>query len=379
MWLGHCLFLCAALTATAVKVDVQGSLTLGSQVAEFLADNLQDEFLDELSGRRTMTDALGELIKVVKQMRPCKNATVCTPKLEKFIIEYVTDLTTGIKTVFDGVLEDELCKVKYFEKCLKHVRKVVSSAALDTDEVHRWINVLKKISGIYLEQATSLARQGLDTAEKKEEAMHSLKQQLVFTITDLEKNYENILCKEFRLCPYQFDVTIYLQLLLNLIRTMKENNVRLFLNQFKKKFLHTAMFTDDVVMKINFEEVLREMLLNKTIDTKGIVLSIADVVQKRLAGTESTERDATLLQMILSDMDHIYVSNKDEHIEKFLDVVKTWLKSEDDVTLGDGMEAFCNSLAAHFQNHPKEIIFKLQTEAQVFLGLTAHYTPPAMR
>ncbi|XP_063546225.1 uncharacterized protein LOC134754079 [Cydia strobilella] len=378
MWLKRCLFLCGALSA-AVKVDLQGSLTLGSEVAEFLEYNLQEEFPDGLSGRRANTDALEELVKIVKHMRPCKNATVCTPKLEKFIIEYASDLTTSIKTVFDGVLEDELCKVKYFQKCLKHVRKVVRTAASDADEVYRWINVLKKISGVYLKQGVLLTKQGLDKAERKEQATNVLKQQLVFTITDIEKKYEMILCTEFGLCPYQFDTTIYVQLLLNFIRNMKENNVRLFLNQFKRKYLHAPMFTEDVLMKKNFEEVLKEMLLNKTIETKEIILSIADVVQKRLAARASRERDATLLQMILSDMDHLYVNNKDEHIEKFMDVLKAWLKSEDDDALGDGMEAFYNSLASHFLNQPSEIVFKLQTEAQVFLDLTAYYTPFATR
>ncbi|XP_061723531.1 uncharacterized protein LOC133529745 [Cydia pomonella] len=379
MWLKRCLFLCVALTAAAVKVDLQGSLTLGSEVADFLAHNFQEEFLGGVNARRANTDALEELIKVVKHMRPCKDSSVCTPKLEKLIIEYVSDLTTGIKAVFDDVLEDELCKVKYFQKCLKHVRKVVRDAASDADEVHRWINILKKISGVYLEQGVLLAKQGLDNADKREQATNALKQQLVFKITDIEKKYEMILCNEFRLCPYQFDATIYVQLLLNLIRNMKENNVRLFLNQFKKKYLHAPMFKEDVIMKKNFEEVLKEMLLNKTIETKAIVLSIADVVQKRLAGTQPRERDVRLLQMILSDMDHIYVNNKDEHIEKFLDVVKDWLKSNDDNALGDGMEVFYNSLASHFLNQPSEIMFKLQTVAQVFLEVTAHYTPPASR
>ncbi|XP_063393368.1 uncharacterized protein LOC134678653 [Cydia fagiglandana] len=371
MWLKRCLFLCAALSAAAVKVDLQGSLTLGSEVAEFLAHNLKEEF-QEPDGRRANIDALEELVKIVKHMRPCKNATnFCTPKLEKLIIEYVSDLTTSIKTVFDDVLEDELCKVKYFQKCLKHVRDVVKTAASGDDEVYRWINVLKKISGDYLQQGLLLAKQGLDKVEAKEEATNVLKQQLVFTITDIEKKYEIILCKDFRLCPYQFDATIYVQILLNLIRNMKENNVRLFLSQFKKKFLHAPMFTEDVLMKKNFEEVLRDMLLNKTIDTKGIVVSIADDVQKRLAATESSERDAALLQIILSDMDHMYVNNKDEHIERFLDVVKAWLKSDDDNALGDGMEALYNGLASHFINQQSEIVFKLQTEAQVFLELTA--------
>ncbi|XP_063372546.1 uncharacterized protein LOC134660696 [Cydia amplana] len=381
MWLKRCLvFLCGALSAAAVKVDLQGSITLGSDVAEFLSHNLQDELIDGLSARRANTDAMEELVKIVKQMRPCKNTTICTPKLEKFIIEYVSDLTTSVKKIFDGVLEDELCKVKYFQKCLKHVKPVVRTAASDADnEVYRWINVLKKISGVYLQQGVLLTKQGLDKAEREEQATNVLKQQLVFEITDIEKKYEMILCKEFRVCPYQFDATIYVQLLLNLIRNMKENNVRLFLNQFKRKFLHAPMFEEDDIMKKNFEGVLKEMLLNKTIETKEIVLSIADVVQKRLASTESRERDATLLQMILSDMDHIYVNNKDEHIEKFLDVVKAWSKSEDDDALGNGMEALYNSLASHFLNQPSEIVFKLQTEAQVFLGLTAHYTPLALR
>lgn len=359
-----------------VKMDVEGTVSIGKDVMETLSGFLGST---SLNGRRFLRpESEDPIIIAVRTTSLCHNLAFCQ-HISKLVEEFITTLALSLKTVLNQMLPKSFNDI-VFEQHLKHYvdvsKNVLESANTKIKEdlqVYYWIDTIKVICSRFLEMSAIIVMEAnpKEVAKVKDE----LNRKLILATVLVEMKYQTKLCADHDICVKSYKVTESLNNLLKGLNASDSDKVRLFIKYFYETLFDTAFYTH-VGEKIGnvLQVILNDMVYSSEVPAKDILSTLQKIVEARVDAIETRKNvkmshDASLVHVILSDMDHIYSTHTSEPFKQFFKHFYDWFQ-EVDVTMGRAIREVMKDIGAKFQTVPDNLLVKLIGEVRVFLDIT---------
>ncbi|XP_047540571.1 uncharacterized protein LOC125073670 [Vanessa atalanta] len=384
-------FLCCSIiilvltnTSNSVKLDMEGTISLGKDVVQSLSSFLGGG----LNYRRSMTPVGDEdnVTTLVRTTALCKDLQFCVP-MWNFIEEYVIVLTNSIQTILSGILEDSFKmfifegQLKLYLEIVRHILENTDAKISEDNKIYYWIDTMKNICSKFQEMSSIFIKEEFQIDPNKiNEVKKELNHKLIIATVLVEMKYQIELCSKHNICVESFEVTTALNTLLERFKSLSDEKVRQFI-----KYVYEALFETPFYSYINEETahelqvILNDMAYSKEVSTKDLLLTIQGIVKTRL-DTITTNRDeklyhdALLIHGILSDMDHIYSVHKSKQFAMFFENFIIWIDSLD-FQLDKDIRLVMRDIGENLWAVPDNLLVKLTNEVKVFLELTVDPIP----
>ncbi|XP_045760795.1 uncharacterized protein LOC123864424 [Maniola jurtina] len=364
--------------ANSVKVNIEGTVSLGKDVMDILTQFLSSSYL---SGRRSLVPVPEDpIVVIVRTAVLCRNLAFCQ-HLRNFVEEYLAVLAMSLKTVLNQMLSENVNDIT-FEQQLKHYLEITSNIlehantkVTEDNKVYYWIDTIKKICARFQEMASIFVMEKLQANPKQvNKIKDELNRKLIIATVLVEMKYQTKLCKEYSICIKSYEVTKSLNTLLEIFKTTQDDKVRLFIKYFYETLFDTAFYThlnENTAHELQI--ILNDMAYSSEVPTKELLLTVQKIVEARLKAIETNNdlkmtHDALLVHVILSDMDHIYSVHKSDQFKQFFQHFYNWLVS--DVTMGKVIRQVVKDVSAELKTAPDDILVKIINEVKAFLEIT---------
>lgn len=364
-------------TSSSLKVNLEGTLSLGSEVLSSLSEFLGK---NDMKTRRSMDPVAGEdtLIDIIKTSVLCRELDFCLP-LRKFIDEYVITLTKSIENILKDSLGEAFQKDIYEEQLKNYlviIRYILEENNMKITEdktSYFWTNTIKQMCAKFQEMAAILISEELQSEISKNNAKKSLNHKVIVTAVLIELKYQAKLCTEHNICIKAHDVTKSLYTLLEQLDNLSEEKIRLFIKYFYEALFETTFYSHLNQMTAHELQVtLNDMAYSEDVPTKDILSTMKKIVKLRLKSIQTNElltlpNDAYLVHIILSDMDHFYSEYK-EPFGNFIQYFINWAISN--VRIDKQIVQVLKEMERELWTVSDDLLMKLMNEVKIFLELT---------
>ncbi|XP_041973903.1 uncharacterized protein LOC121729450 [Aricia agestis] len=355
------LFLIAISPSLAVNVSIEGTLNLGK---EFL-DNLAERVVNSVgSSRRSMLPAQEDKItsmirhSLFKATSDCENCS-----LYKFIEEYLIVITKTMRRVLNKSLGSQFIDEDYRNQVQEYVEyiKEVLLDSTDENKPSYWIVTIKIINSKFQQLILVYA----------EDDDKDLRHKLVLATVILENNYLNTLCVEHGVCSTKNKLSSALLSILSELTKAPYRKMKSFLRSLYEAVFETkfySLMSDDFAhhLQVQFYEFVET-------PQRRILMDFQKILEDHLNGSvvEHTPRHVDLIRAILSDLDIIYVVQSSVPFTEFLESFYVFLKSDVQLNMPKillEIQKVISALATDFFN-------KLYNQVQVLLDIFLSKVP----
>ncbi|XP_046971485.1 uncharacterized protein LOC124538456 [Vanessa cardui] len=371
--------------SNSVKVDMEGSISLGKDILDSLSNFFGGPVLNY---RRSMAPVVDEdnITTLVKTTALCKDLQFCVP-MWNFMEEYVIVLAKSIQTILSGILEDSFKRfifegqLKLYLEMVRHILENTDAKISEDNKIYYWIDTMKNICSKFQEMSSIFITEEFQIDPNKvNDVKKDLDHKLVIATVLVEMKYQVELCYRHNICVESFEVTKALNTLLERFKSLSDEKVRQFL-----KYFYEGLFDTPFYSYINEETahelqvILNDMAYSKEVSTKDVLSTIQGIVKTRLdtITTNQEEKlyhDALLIHGILSDMDHIYSLHKSKQFAIFFENFLIWIDSLD-FQLDKDIRLVMRDIGENLWAAPHNLLVKLTNEVKVFLELTVDPVP----
>lgn len=371
---------------------MQGSVSLGKDVVDTISYYLQNNDLGLMDGRRTFTRRSNDseaMEWLVRYTYLCKGVPICDKPMENFVNEYVTAQVKAVEKIIYGSLPEDpksfepptrAAFEEHAKDCLfeiKHSLQEIGEDKVEHRQSETWLDLVKKISSSVQTKTVSYLQAHLEgNSEETVQVKKNLTGRIILGTVLVEVKYETKLCKEFQMCSKSYEITSGLMKLLESFETLPEDKLRLFMKAFYQSLYDTNLYSIlNEVTRNEFQFVLNDMAFSANIPARNVLMSLKQAVQKRLdvlQGKDSevlpNNYDVQLVNIILSDMDHLYLHAKRSPFFNFFNNYENWTQRGGN--LKEYLKAVMQEIAKELEGKTPSIKSKLINEVQLFLQLT---------
>lgn len=362
-----------------IKVDVQGSLSLGRDVIDTVNHFLlkeADKLRSGTDGRRFLSDDENyeKNEDIIRGSKLCADIYYCNENLKRYLENYIIELAKQMEDILLNLKELPNKKLSYIQRqyqgklkeciiTIKHILK--ESEVVDQDTVGLLKMLIKKINGTF--QMTFLT-----FLESLNINNTTINQQVVIELGRIETKQEYKMCQQLILCRTSQKCSNALKQVLQLLVAMPEENMREFMKCFLEELSYTWFHTvlSDATSN-QFKNILNEMAFSAYAPTKKVLVSFLkslDLIQSSDISNLTTSDDVSLVQVTFSDLDHIYDQSNEEDFKEFLDAFNNW-KSKS-IKLNKAMRTIMKKIMKQISTLSDVLFQKLKNEVRVFLELT---------
>ncbi|XP_061383082.1 uncharacterized protein LOC116767204 isoform X1 [Danaus plexippus] len=381
MFILNCFILYLAFSSVtlSVKVNMEGTLSLGKDVMASLSHFFGNSFVNT---RRSMTNIVEEdsITDIVRSSLLCRDISFCKDT-RLFVEEYLIVLARSIHTILDSIVGNDFKKL-VFESQLKHYMEIVrnileiaNKKITDDKVIYFWIHAIKKICAKFQEMAMILVEEDIQiNVEKAQTLKKQLKQKIVIATALVEMKYQTKLCVVYDICVKSYEVTKSLSTLLESFKSLSEVKVRLFIRHFYEALFDSSFYSNlDEVTAHELQVILNDMAYSSETPTKELLSTVHKIVEARIELLKNNEEeklshDALLVQSILSDMDHFYSVHKAEPFADFFQHFNYWAVG--DVQINKHIRLVMKDIGKELWTVSNDLSIKLVNEVQVFLEMT---------
>jgi hypothetical protein len=376
------LFSAIITLSNAVKINMQGSLSLGKEVMDTVKYYLRSGIA--IDGRRSMTGK-DPIAKEVKAAFFCHKLPVCRGPLKKFVNNYVIAMAQTIESTFElnpdlKANEQEskpiLTKLKGILRDVEKVLKKANDKSTSNNEAYTWVTIVKKISAKFLLRAAAYLADNVKSDSK--DIIVANKQQIqiiTISVIETETKYLKILCNDYDVCLKSMECTKALNTVLEMLIALPDSKIRSFMRGFQELMPKTGIYSRlSEVTSNEFQIVLNDMAFSKQVPVKEVLTTVQYTVQLRKDTLNLKDngtrigQDVLLFHSILSDMDLFYSKFKTDPFHVFLNNFITWTKTDSRVS--NSLKIAIKSMEDILYRVPIELTTKLTYEVKVFLETT---------
>ncbi|KAL4714632.1 hypothetical protein ACJJTC_019695 [Scirpophaga incertulas] len=385
------IFLCTIsnlFIASAINVDVQGSLRLGRDVFDKISYYFPKG--NHISARRSIPDDNSDLIAdEVKSSFLCRNLAFCHNEFKKNINEYVIALIKAVNSIIDEALiakeNKNLTMTRSFNKNLRNilhdVREILkqeNKKLKDDNETYIWITIIKSISGLFMIKSETYVLDALVIKDKDKDVSNMKKtliQKVIGGIAETEINYQSLFCKSSKICIKSVDCSKVLTVVLEHLIEMPENKTQVFMKSLTELFRSFNFYSLlEQATATEFQIILHDMAFTNHVPSKEILKSVRKAVDSRLMSTDLKDNtsltypDILLIYIILSDVDFLFSRQNPNPYDDFLHEFLAWVQI--DIQIHPYLKKLLNKMQDDLKRVPQNILTKLKYEVKVFFELT---------
>lgn len=356
----------------AVKVNMQGSLSLGEDVLHAL-----NKFLIVKNSRRSLnydSEANDDFRKIIKLENFCSKATFCDGTLATYLDDYVISIADSIRQILQDKKDNandrevkqgytDVYLINNLKECLKLINKALKEYSIVHEENKTWLwdDIFKKINGIF--QFVFL-----------KENNKLLSQKVVKNTAEIEFKDNIQICKIYKSCNNSNNYAETVIILLSNLNELSESKVREFIRSFHDELKLTPFLsTLDKVTADEFQTILEDMSFKELVKPKNILSMVLVSVNMQLKFINlkdyvDSSPDVQMIHTILSDMEHTFDKDVAENLLEFMKEFKDWTVSDD--KLNDAFKKVMKGLTKHINSLPIILQEKLRNEVKVFFEIT---------